>query len=579
MSGILLGSGLNMRRFFRNFVPKRSDRPDSGHSEDAVSQAQPQSEQPEQSPTQNLQTPKPTPLSFLKKKFGAQGADRTKGKDQDQSADFVPNLSLHTKEFSQDYKRRYAQKLADQGLPGYGTSADGGYSAPREALKYDLIRLGAAMFTGAIFGMMILKPQAGPGAVKTIASTNALGGNGLASKSCRPGEALISSDFTDFSNVLSISPLGGVTAPGEILPAPYIRINTRSADTPFQRQVTNVKAPATAEIVAIERKLVRSAEGEPLRPSWRVHFKPCSDVQIVYDRVDDIDLTLLDRAGGLSSFDEIGGPTHLAKEVRIKVASGAVIGTADGFDVALHDQRIEALDMARPERYRQNAFVRADVYNVEPSLLAAISPDHTKSRCALDYLRPEDLDVWSTKLGDAWGIRRARGENACRTALISLKGTAQGAWYTDAAHNGATSKISAIALAPDTINPDRLIFALHGRLPSLTNDMVSRADLGDGSETSPPFDGVLTFEKGTGRINRPFSEIRDGALYCYQGMRVNFIGPRVQGVVLLQRKNGGAGEPSDGADMLKIEARHDLSACDAVPSDFEFSAQATGFFR
>ncbi|MEL6789834.1 MAG: hypothetical protein AAFO78_04590 [Pseudomonadota bacterium] len=466
-----------------------------------------------------------------------------------------------------------------------------GYDRPLRSMTGDVTRLGAALFTAMLFGLMIANPGDSSSVVKRIAGANPLTSAALSDRACRTGQAMLTSDFTSFDNVLSISPLGTVTAPGEILPVPYIRINTKNDGTPFNRRVTAALAPATVDVTAIERRWVAGEDGAARQTAWTVHMKPCAGVEIIYDRLDALAPMLIEKAGGLATFTEIGGPDHLAKQTAIRLSAGMSLGTADGFDVAVHDASVEDRTLARPERYRHDHYARATLFNISPELLDAITPDDTKAQCALDYLRTEDRAVWSRKLGDAWGIRRAKGENACRTALIDLPGTAQGAWYTDAAHNGATTKVSAVALAPDTINPDRLVFALHGRLPSLTAGMVGHAAhkaFGEttakttpASSSAAPADvRFVTFQKGNGLINRPFDEIRDEQIYCYEKMRVNFIGERINGVLLLQKSvsdQGGAGNTQN--DVLAIEARSDFASCIDVPLGTKLSAKATGFFR
>ena len=460
---------------------------------------------------------------------------------------------------------------------------------PSRTLVGDLTRLGAAVFTAGLCGLMIANSQGDGSVVDRLAGANPLAGGSLSDKACRAGQPVLTSDFTQYDNVLSVSPLGAVTAPGEILPVPYIRINTKNDGSPFERRATDALAPATADIVALERRLIEVDGKSAPQSSWTVYMQPCAGIEVVYDRLDNLSAAILEKAGGLVSFSELGGPQHLAKQTSIRISAGMVIGTSDGFDVALHDNQSDGQTLARPERYHRNNYARAALFNVAPELLDAVTPDITKAQCALDYLRSEDRDAWSRKLGDAWGIRRAKGDNACRTALIDLPGTAQGAWFTDAAHNGATTKISAIALAPDTINPDRLIFALHGRLTSLTEDMigsprVSKASVDSAGGGVPEAADVdfVTFEKGSGLINRSFDEIRDDQVYCYENLRVNFIGARITGVILLQKSQtqsrDAAGNPVlEG--VLHIEARPDLSACVNLPLTATLSSNATGFFR
>ena len=449
----------------------------------------------------------------------------------------------------------------------------------------DLIRLSAGLTVAGLFGLMIARPLISDDLGDTLARAQKITAVATTERDCAPGAGVLTADFTDFENVLSISPLGGVTAPGENLPAPYISINTKTTGTLFERRPTPVRAAADAEIIAIERHAVLDKSGGKPEITWSVHYKPCKAITVVYDRLDTIKASLLERSGGLSTFTEINGPTHLVKQTSIKVSAGEKLGIADGFDVALHDASSEQQQLARPERYRTNIHARAELFDVSPTLLATITPDVTKARCALDYLRrEEDRDAWSSKIGDAWGIRRARGDNACRTALIDLAGTAQGAWYTDAAHNGATTKVSAIALAPDSIDPDRQIFALHGRLSSLTSSMIatpSQAALA--AKTGLPDDHnvasaerlsdiFLTFEKGRGRINVAFDEIRDNGLYCYQDLRVKFVGPKMRGVIILQKALS-----ATGGEILKIEARDDITSCANLSDAIELSANATGF--
>jgi len=506
---------------------------------------------------------------------------------------FTPNFSLHSNEFRKRFDHPHNTQREEYG-------GEDGTTRGVANLKSDVTRLGAGLFTAVVLGVIIYNPLAGSNAVKKIANNTPLGG-GHVERPCRLRGDVLTTDFTDFENVLSISPLGGVTAPGEILPAPYIRINTKNDGSPFQRRSTSVKMPANADIVAIERHLIKQGEGSKFKPSWTVHFIPCEGIQVAYERLDSLSPVLIERAGGVASFHEIGGPEHLAKEVSLKIEAGKAIGNGDGFNVTLHDENAESLEMARPERYRRNPYVRAEIFNVPASLMKIITPDHSKARCALDYLSPPDRKAWSSKLGDSWGIRRAKGENACRTALIDLKGTAQGAWYTDAAHNGNTTKISAIALAHDTINPDRLIFAFHGKLPSLTTSMIGNSSLaglkkeatlltnanqeGDhkyaSNDLSSPLQGdFITFEKGSGTTNRSFDEVRDGELYCYDKMRVNFVGPKVRGIILMQKS---LPENDQVHGMLKIEARDDILSCADLSPDFgekdAFSEKATGFFR
>ncbi|MFQ5563262.1 MAG: hypothetical protein ACE5FO_06810 [Parvularculaceae bacterium] len=440
----------------------------------------------------------------------------------------------------------------------------------------DFLRLAAVLVAAALFGALIAYPEAGPRYVEKTTAAMADAAperDSLSSKACPIGEAPLSGPFAPTADVLSVSPLGGVTAPGEPLPAPYLRVNTRSGETAFERRVTKALAPARADIIALERRIERDGDGRAAARSWTVYLMPCKDVSIYYDRLDSINDKLLERAGGLAAFNELGGPDHIALETRLRVYAGEAIGTADGFDVGLHDLAAAPTAMARPERYRSNPYARADIFDAPASLISAITRDLSRARCAIDYLPGDLREEWAAKLGDAWGMRRAKGENACRAALADIPGTAQGAWFTDASHNATTSKVSAIALAADSIDPKRLIFALHGRLPSLTPDLIGLAPMLKDERAAAAKD-FLTFDIGSGRINRPFSEIRDDRVYCYERLRANFVGPKIYGIILVQQDRA-----PGGADILRIEARGDALSCIDLPEPWAFTGDETVFYR
>ena len=434
------------------------------------------------------------------------------------------------------------------------------------------VRLAATLVAAALLGAVIMKPEAGRRVVDKAAAFQ-LDPNGRADRACALGEQPLTGPFAPIEDVLSVSPLGAVTAPGEPLPTPYIRINTRQGATAFERRQTSALAPARAEIVALERRVIRNAAGAAIAENWTVHFKPCEKITITYDNLDSIDSDILRRAGGLSSFMEIDSADHLARATGIRINAGEIIGAGDGFDVSLQDLSATPTVMARPERYSSNPYEEAVVFDAPPALLAAIATDHTRARCALDYL-PRDLKAaWTQKLGDAWGMRRAKGDNACRTALVDKPGAAQGAWFTDASHNALTNKVSAVALAPDAVDPERLIFALHGRLKSLSPDMIGLAPMLEEQRLAASRD-FLTFERGDGRINAPFEKVKEGETYCYERLRANFVGPKINGVVLL-----GLSTAENGAALMKVEARGDVSSCLDLEEPWSFTGNETTFYR
>ena len=434
-----------------------------------------------------------------------------------------------------------------------------------------LTRIGATCVAAALLGVMIAKPDAGRRYAEKAAALKPEP-KVMAPRACASGEAVLKSAFAPIDDVLSVSPLGGVTAPGETLPAPTIRINTKKGATVFERRRTTALAPSRGEITAIERHQSRKADGTVEKVRWTVHFAPCENVALYFDDLDDVAPGIVKAAGGLVAFEELGGPDHLAIKTSIRIREGEEIGAADGFDVGLIDFKASESNAARPERYKPAPYAHATAFDASPELLKAISMDASKARCPLDYLPREMKAEWSSKLGDAWGMRRARGEDACRTAVADIAETAQGAWFTDASHNGVTSKVSAIALAPDAVDPQRQIFALHGRLRSLTAEMVGLNPMLTEEREAAARD-FLSFDSGLNGANTPFSLVKEGEIYCYDGLRANFVGPRINGVILLEANN------EEGATLMQMEARSDYVSCADLPEPWAFSGNETTFYR
>ncbi len=434
------------------------------------------------------------------------------------------------------------------------------------------LRLTAALCAAGLLGAAIVNPAGGKNAAAKVAS---IGGGDVpqAERPCPVAAPELELGFAPIDDILSVSPLGGVTAPGESLPAPAIRLNTKKGQSVFSRRETTALAPAKADVTAIERRTIRDADGAATRESWTVRFSVCDSVRLAYDDLDSIDASLLRRAGGLAAMSEIGGPDHLAAAVRVKVKKGDILGKADGFDVLLEDRRAPAAALDRPERYVTNAYAVASAISAPEKVLAAITADASRIQCPLDYLPEALASAWKGKLGDAFGMRAAKGENACRTALADIPGAAQGAWFTDAAHNGRTDKVSAIALAPDAIDPERPILALHGRVNTVTADMVALAPPLEEERAAAARD-FFTFEKGGGRINPAFDEVKPGGPVCYQGLRANFVGPRINAVILLGLEAGENGAPP----LMKVEA-FPVTSCFDLEEPWAFTGAATTFYR
>lgn len=440
----------------------------------------------------------------------------------------------------------------------------------------DLIKLAAAGTVAGTLGFVIINPQAPSQYSERLANAAPAVKAATAERPCPVAGSILDQGFAPLQDVISVSPLGSVTAPGEALPAPFIRVNTKKGATVFERRATMALAPARAEIEAIERRVQRDSDGAATGLTWRVTMSVCDAVKLYYDDIDVLSPDLMRKAGGLAAFSEVSGPDRMAVKTSIRVQTGDTIGEADGFDIGLEDSSLAPADLVRPERYKSNPYVEARVLNTDAGLIKAIDSDATLARCPLDYLPTSEKTAWSALLGDQFGIRKVRTNkdpDACRQPIVDKRGTAQGAWFTDASQNGAANKVSAIALAPDSIDPQRLIFSLHGRLTSLTPGMVALPPKMTDAKAEAAKD-FLSFYPGERAGNPTFAGVEKGEIACFDRLRANFVGPRINGVILLQ-----VDTTDEGAEIMRMEARGEATSCSALESPWGFTPNHTVFYR
>lgn len=429
-------------------------------------------------------------------------------------------------------------------------------------------RLAAAVATAAVMGAVIVNPDAGRKTAERAASARADRLNAH-ERACAPGEAPLTGDFAPPADVLSVTPLGAAAAPREVPPTPYIRLFAGPREATRAAPLSAL-APAKGEIVGLERRIVRGGGSETAL--WSVRFKPCDRIVVIYDRLERIDDAILRRAGGLQSFTEIGGPDRRGVAVRLKVGEGDFLGSARAFDVGLFDLAAPpALHADASHARDRTAFADAD--GVAPELARALAVDDARARCAIDYLDPDIKPVWAGKLADAAGARRAKGDNSCVAAFPSAQAGIEGAWFTDSSHNARTSKVSAVALFADLIDSDRLVFSLHGRLASLTQNFLDPRDL-DEKARRTALRGVVTAQARDGPINTRLDEVETNKTICYEGLRSGFDGPLIAGVFLIRVEVS-----IDAAALMKIEARPEASACGDLPEPWSFAGDETSFYR
>lgn len=421
-------------------------------------------------------------------------------------------------------------------------------------------RLAAAAFVAAGLGFVISHPDLGRRTAERVVEARAERLE-AEDRACAPGEAPLTGGFANIDDVLSLSPLGPARPPEAAPAAPFIRVLPKPGRGSLQ-----ALSPGKVDVVAIER---RDGDGGPV---WTVRFKPCDRIVVVYDGLDAIDAQLLRRASLASNFVATGKGRETLLS-RIRLTEGDAVGRGAGFNVALVDSSAPAVRRAAPASGRDFPVgVDADG-SQSPALARALEFDEERARCPLEYMQDEAKALWTVKVGDWRGMRFATGETACERAPPRVGVAAFGPWYTDSSHNARAEKVRAIALADDPINPDRLVFALDGVLPSLTASFIANDDMSD-AERRALAHGALTFDPRDGRINAPFSEVRENETYCYEDVRAGFSGPSVAGVILLEIVKS-----DDAPALLRIEARGDALKCLDLPEPWTFTGNQTTFFR
>ena len=129
--------------------------------------------------------------------------------------------------------------------------------------------------------------------------------------------------------------------------------------------------------------------------------------------------------------------------------------------------------------------------------------------------------------------------------MQDLPGTAQGNWFGDET-GGAIPERNRIALVHDNVDPGIPVFSISDEFPFW----------GAGAWRFTP--------AATGFVNRDFSAVMPGNVYCYEGMRV---GETNSGTVLIEVFGTGA----ETANRLRIE-RPGVASCGSPPWSFTTAA-------
>ena len=404
-----------------------------------------------------------------------------------------------------------------------------------------------------------------------LAATNASAGP-ISEKKCPPGDAIFSAPPTKLVNVSGVVPLGNLNPKGHTIPTRHAYIYPKMVVPGDPTTAINVPvfAPAKAEIVAVEY--------HPSAPDWSLHIKPCAEISLYYFHVKKLAPAIEASVGVVSDGGvDFPGPMTV-KPVMIEVSAGQLLGTAQTFDVGLHDFR------KPPQPFVNQARYKVDI----PTLLAAfpgladnpiaiavaprIIPQALYNRCFIDYYAPAPRAALTARLSDYDGAPLASGAPPCFSHMQDVPGTARGNWWPDLdpVHDALFQEDHALALTSWNVTPTAELFSLNENMPGFSTSLF---DVG-----TPPDVVNAAFEfpvrPGPQRTNRRFAEITDDAIYCYDLVRAHRGGPSLRAVILLQVSDAPAGPRS----KLKIEFIK-TSRCPALPQPWKFTGKEATFFR
>ena len=287
---------------------------------------------------------------------------------------------------------------------------------------------------------------------------------------------------------------------------------------------------------------------------WDLHLKPCSEVRLYIAHLHSLDPAIaaqLDPVSAVSLGDTTVYLTHS------NVTPGQPLGTVGigtlGWDMGLIDLRRPALPFANPDRYAlSDAFLSMFPPELVP-VVSLIAPQRLYQFCAFDYFVPPVRNALEYFLGSFDGSVRRTAAPICGEHMQDIAGTAQGNWFRNTNDNAFFDEGNGVGLVHDQVDPTRPVFSVGFSFPNWTPEVR------------------YCTPAATGLVNRDFSDVIPGAIYCYQTLRLRF--GSETGTVLVQVFSSG----SHPADRLRIERRPSVNSCGAGP--FVFGANAVVFQR
>lgn len=286
----------------------------------------------------------------------------------------------------------------------------------------------------------------------------------------------------------SITPLGNFNAPDHTIPTDHIYVIFRPKPGSRGGLGSTLSAPVVSpgrlkvesitRVTAVEDGVTRSDD-------FKLDFRLCAPVRLYLDHVNEIAPLIAAAIAGQTGDRQESHPRPTATyrycrfRVDLTLGSGEPVGTggagnAVGIDIGATDDRSPAGAVAEPSRYSQ-----ADLHVI----------------CPLDLFAPAVREQLYARLGRPGAPRTV--EPRCGTIYQDKLGTLQGNWFSGPGNaNRPEMWGKSLALAHDNFDPAQGAIVIGGVLGS---------------------PGRFGFApKHEGRVDREFSEVTDGGLYCYE---------------------------------------------------------------
>jgi hypothetical protein len=271
----------------------------------------------------------------------------------------------------------------------------------------------------------------------------------------------------EIDEIGSITPLGSVNPPGHTLPTEhmYLSVDKEWGTT----DITPLRVPADVYIETISSSS-DAIVGEE-RTEYVIMFALCKDVHGYFDHVKELSdeiLSLFEDAECLSWSVYEGD--YCTKDINRWVDAGEVIGGVGhlqgNFDLGVYDLR------------KTSAFANVSRYSSRTPYI----------QCPLDYYDETTKAQLYSKIIDR------TAEPLCGEVMQDVPGTLQGNWF----HEDTVLDVdweTNLAFVHDNLDPSNAIISVAGKFMD-------------------PSKWVFT-ERTSGFVNRKFSDVTPGEIYCY----------------------------------------------------------------